>query len=94
MRRASNRRAGATLCRRQWLTVAQISAVWPPSAWAMAVALLRRIDVSCLGPKARAEIWGAEDKPHAAAVKALGAAYGAKVLRATGKLTDDVDDVD
>jgi transposase-like protein len=42
--------------------------------------------------KALAEIWGAEDKPHAlAAAKAFEAAYGAKFPRATVKITDDLD---
>jgi transposase-like protein len=42
--------------------------------------------------KALAEIWGAEDKPHAlAAVKAFEAAYGAKFPKATAKITDDLD---
>ena len=42
--------------------------------------------------KALAEIWGAEDKPHAlAAVKAFEAAYGAKFPRAVAKITDDLD---
>jgi transposase-like protein len=41
--------------------------------------------------KALAEIWNAEDKPHAlAAVKAFEAAYGAKFPKATAKITDDV----
>ena len=40
--------------------------------------------------KALAEIWGAEDKPHAlAAVKAFEAAYGAKFPKAAAKITDD-----
>jgi transposase-like protein len=44
--------------------------------------------------KALAEIWGAEDKPHAqAAVKAFGAAYGAKFPKATAKITDDVEEL-
>ena len=44
--------------------------------------------------KALAEIWGAEDKRHAlAAVKAFGAAYGAKFPKATAKITDDVDEL-
>jgi transposase-like protein len=39
--------------------------------------------------KALAEIWGAEDKPHAlAAVKAFEAAYGARFPKATAKITD------
>jgi putative transposase len=42
--------------------------------------------------KALAEIWGAEDKPHAlAAVKAFEAAYGAKFPKAAAKITDDLD---
>jgi transposase-like protein len=42
--------------------------------------------------KAIAEIWGAEDKDHAlAAVKAFGAAYGAKFPKAVAKITDDLD---
>jgi transposase-like protein len=42
--------------------------------------------------KALAEIWGAEDKDHAvAAVKAFGAAYGAKFPKAVAKITDDQD---
>jgi transposase-like protein len=42
--------------------------------------------------KALAEIWGAEDKDHAwAAAKAFDAAYGAKFPKATGKITDDLD---
>jgi hypothetical protein len=44
--------------------------------------------------KALAEIWGAEDKPHAlAAVKAFEAAYGAKFPKATAKITDDVEEL-
>ena len=44
--------------------------------------------------KALAEIWGAEDKPHAlAAVKAFGAAYGAKFPRAAAKITDDAEEL-
>jgi putative transposase len=44
--------------------------------------------------KALAEIWGAEDKDHAlAAVKAFGAAYGAKFPKATAKITDDLDEL-
>jgi transposase-like protein len=40
--------------------------------------------------KALAEIWGAEDKPHAlAAVTAFEAAYGAKFPKAAAKITDD-----
>jgi hypothetical protein len=42
--------------------------------------------------KAIAEIWGAEDKDHAlAAVKAFGAAYGAKFPKAAANITDDLD---
>ena len=42
--------------------------------------------------KALAEIWGAEDKPHAlAAVTAFEAAYGVKFPKATAKITDDRD---
>jgi transposase-like protein len=42
--------------------------------------------------KALAEIWNAEDKPHAlAAVKAFEGAYGAKFPKATMKITDDLD---
>ena len=42
--------------------------------------------------KALAEIWNAEDKPHAlAAVTAFGAAYGAKFPKAAAKITDDLD---
>ncbi len=42
--------------------------------------------------KALAEIWGAEDKPHArAAATAFEAAYGAKFPKATAKITDDLD---
>jgi transposase-like protein len=42
--------------------------------------------------KALAEIWGAEDKPHAlAAARAFGAAYGARFPKATVKITDDLD---
>jgi transposase-like protein len=42
--------------------------------------------------KALAEIWGAEDKPHARqAVKAFEAAYGAKFPKATAKITADLD---
>jgi len=41
--------------------------------------------------KALAEIWGAEDKDHAlVAVKAFGAAYGAKFPKAAAKITDDL----
>ena len=44
--------------------------------------------------KALAEIWNAEDKPHAlAAVKAFEAAYGAKFPKATAKITDDVEEL-
>jgi transposase-like protein len=44
--------------------------------------------------KALAEIWGAEDKPHAlAAIKAFDAAYGAKFPKATAKITDDADEL-
>src|SRR5207302_4090619 len=44
--------------------------------------------------KALAEIWGAEDKPHAlAAVKAFDAAYGAKFPKAVAKITDDVEEL-
>jgi len=44
--------------------------------------------------KALAEIWGAEDKPHAlAAVKAFEAAYGAKFPQAVAKITDDVEEL-
>src|SRR4249920_1120826 len=44
--------------------------------------------------KALAEIWGAEDKPHAlAAVKAFTAAYGAKFPKATAKITDDKEEL-
>jgi transposase-like protein len=42
--------------------------------------------------KALAEIWNAEDRAHAlTAVKAFGAAYGAKFPKATAKITDDLD---
>jgi transposase-like protein len=42
--------------------------------------------------KALAEIWNAEDRPHAlAAVKAFQAAYGAKFPKAAAKITDDLD---
>jgi transposase-like protein len=42
--------------------------------------------------KALAEIWNAEDKPHAlAAVKAFSAAYQAKFPKAAAKVTDDLD---
>ena len=44
--------------------------------------------------KALAEIWNAEDKPHAlAAVKAFEGAYGAKFPKAAAKITDDVDEL-
>src|SRR5438552_6249570 len=44
--------------------------------------------------KALAEIWGAEDKPHAlAAVKAFDAAYGGKFPKAAAKITDDVEEL-
>ena len=44
--------------------------------------------------KALAEIWGAEDKPHAlAAVKAFDAAYGAKFPKAAAKITDDAEEL-
>jgi transposase-like protein len=44
--------------------------------------------------KALAEIWGAEDKPHAlAAVKAFEAAYGTKFPKATAKITGDVEEL-
>ena len=44
--------------------------------------------------KARAEIWGAEDRQHAnAAGKAFEAAYGAKFPKATAKITDDADEL-
>jgi transposase-like protein len=44
--------------------------------------------------KALAEIWGAEDKPHAlAAVKAFETAYGTKFPKATAKITDDVEEL-
>ena len=44
--------------------------------------------------KVLAEIWGAEDKPHAlGAVKAFTAAYGAKFPKAAAKITDDVDEL-
>jgi transposase-like protein len=44
--------------------------------------------------KALAEIWGAEDKPHAlAAVKAFDAAYGAKFPTAAAKITDDAEEL-
>jgi transposase-like protein len=42
--------------------------------------------------KALAEIWGAEDKPHAAAAaRSFEAAYGAKFPKATAKITADLD---
>jgi putative transposase len=42
--------------------------------------------------KALAEIWGAEDKPHArAAAREFEAAYAAKFPKATAKITDDLD---
>ena len=42
--------------------------------------------------KALAEVWNAEDKPHAlAAALAFEAAYGAKFPKATAKITDDLD---
>jgi transposase-like protein len=44
--------------------------------------------------KALAEIWGAEDKPHArAAVRAFDAAYGTKFPKAAAKITDDADEL-
>jgi transposase-like protein len=44
--------------------------------------------------KALAEIWGAEDKPHAlATAKAFGAAYGAKFPKAAAKITDDAEEL-
>jgi transposase-like protein len=44
--------------------------------------------------KALAEIWNAEDKPHAlAAVKAFEAAYGVKFPKATVKITGDVEEL-
>ena len=44
--------------------------------------------------KALAEIWGAEDKPHAlAAVKAFDAAYGVKFPKAAAKITDDLEEL-
>ena len=44
--------------------------------------------------KALAEIWNAEDKPHAlAAVKAFEAAYGAKFPKAVAKITDDLEEL-
>ena len=42
--------------------------------------------------KALAEIWNAEDKPHAlTAARAFEAAYGPKFPKATAKITDDLD---
>src|SRR2546430_6252167 len=44
--------------------------------------------------KALAEIWNAEDKPHAlAAARALEGAYGAKFPKAAAKITDDVEEL-
>jgi putative transposase len=44
--------------------------------------------------KALADIWNAEGKPRArAAVKAFGAAYGAKFPKAAAKITDDADEL-
>jgi transposase-like protein len=44
--------------------------------------------------KALAEIWNAEDKPHAlAAVKAFEAAHGAKFPKATEKITSDMEEL-
>jgi transposase-like protein len=44
--------------------------------------------------KALAEIWNAEDKPHALdAVKSFQAAYGAKFPKAVAKITDDLDEL-
>src|SRR5437763_11772773 len=44
--------------------------------------------------KALAGIWGAENKDHArAAVKAFGAAYGAKFPKAAAKITDDAEEL-
>jgi transposase-like protein len=44
--------------------------------------------------KALAEIWNAEDKPHAlAAVKAFDAAYGAKFPKAAAKITEDLEEL-
>src|SRR4249920_1413462 len=44
--------------------------------------------------KALAEIWGAEDKPHAlAAVKAFTELFGAKFGKAVAKITDDLDEL-
>jgi transposase-like protein len=43
---------------------------------------------------ALAEIWGAEDKPHAlAAAKAFEAAYGVKFPKAAAKITDDAEEL-
>ncbi len=48
-----------------------------------------RADVTADPPRARL---GAEDMDHAlAAVKAFGAAYGAKFPKATAKITDDAE---
>jgi transposase-like protein len=59
--------------------------------------LLVMIGVRADGRKeliALAEIWGAEDKPHAlAAVKAFKAAYGAKFPKATVKITEDLEEL-
>ena len=44
--------------------------------------------------KALAEIWNAEDRQHALdAVRAFEATYGAKFPKATGKITDDVEEL-
>jgi hypothetical protein len=44
--------------------------------------------------KALAEIWNAEDRQHALdAVAAFEATYGAKFPKATGKITDDVEEL-
>jgi transposase-like protein len=44
--------------------------------------------------KALAEIWGAEDKPHAlAAARGFEAAYGAKFPKAAAKITDDIEEL-
>ena len=44
--------------------------------------------------QALAKIWGAGDKPHAlVAVKAFGAAYGAKFPKAAAKITDDAEEL-
>ena len=44
--------------------------------------------------KALAEIWNAEDKPHALdAVRGFEAAYGAKFGKAVAKITDDLDEL-